>query len=75
MVLNRSLNRLPALLLLVAGAVSVGAWGSMPHEGFHPFALLTALLPLQLAAVFWCIQASSTAVARPPSGLRPPTSG
>ena len=75
MVLNRSANCLPALLLLVAGMVSVGVWGAMPHDGFHPFALLTALLPLQLAAMFWCIQASPTAAARPPAGLRPPASG
>lgn len=75
MVLNRSANRLPVLLLMVAGAVSVGVWGSLPHGGFHPFALLTALLPLQLAAVFWCAQAPFTAAARRPSGLKPPASG
>jgi len=25
------------------------------NTGFHPFALLGALLPLQLAVVLWCI--------------------
>ena len=75
MVLNRSANCLPALLLLVAGMVSVGVWGAAPHDGLHPFALLAALLPVQLAALLWCVQASSTAVARPPSELKPPANG
>ena len=75
MVLSRSSNPLKVGLLVAAGAVSVGVWGAAPHDGLHPFALLAALLPVQLAALFWCIQASPTAVVRPPSGLRPPTSG
>ncbi|MFM8382294.1 MAG: hypothetical protein ACKOA6_09925 [Actinomycetota bacterium] len=41
------------LLLLAAGALSVSAGATIPHEGLHPLALMAALLPLQLAALLY----------------------
>jgi hypothetical protein len=41
------------LLLAGAAALSWGAAAAIPHEGFHPLALLAALLPLQLAALLY----------------------
>jgi hypothetical protein len=43
------------VLLLVAGAAALswGAASALPHQGFHPLALLAALLPLQLAALLF----------------------
>ena len=47
-------SRRPVLLLLAgAAALSWGAASAIPHEGFHPLALLAALLPLQLAALLY----------------------
>jgi hypothetical protein len=45
----------PWLLLLAAAVLSVGALGAAPHEAFQlPLAaVLAALLPLQLAALFY----------------------
>ncbi|QVL53183.1 MAG: hypothetical protein KFB97_01765 [Cyanobium sp. M30B3] len=44
----------PVLFLLAgAAALSWGAASALPHEGFHPLALLAALLPLQLAALLF----------------------
>lgn len=39
--------------LVTAAAVSWAAAASIPHDGLHPLALLAALLPLQLAALFY----------------------
>ncbi|MDI9407066.1 MAG: hypothetical protein QM522_10215 [Chitinophagaceae bacterium] len=44
---------LPLLPLLAAGLISVGAYGSIPHDGLHPLALMASLLPLQLAALLY----------------------
>jgi len=41
------------LLLAGAAALSWGAASALPHQGFHPLALLAALLPLQLAALLF----------------------
>lgn len=47
-------GRAPVLLLMAgAAALSWGAASALPHEGFHPLALLAALLPLQLAALLF----------------------
>jgi hypothetical protein len=47
-------SRRPVLLLLAgAAALSWGAASAIPHQGFHPLALLAALLPLQLAALLY----------------------
>jgi hypothetical protein len=47
-------SRRPVLLLLAgAAALSWGAASAIPHQGFHPLALLAALLPLQLAALLF----------------------
>lgn len=45
--------------LLLAALISFGAAGSIPHDGFHPLALLAALLPLQLAALFYGLRRQS----------------
>ena len=46
------------MLLLVAGAAALswGAASAMPHQGFHPLALMAALLPLQLAALLFVVR-------------------
>lgn len=75
MVLSGPSSRVGAGLLVAAAAVSARVWGEGWQAGFHPFALLAALLPLQLAAVLWCSQAVPTAAARRSAGMRPPTSG
>jgi hypothetical protein len=47
-------DRAPVLLLVAgAAALSWGAASAVPHQGFHPLALLAALLPLQLAALLF----------------------
>ena len=75
MVLSRSSSRVAAALLAAAGAVSVcGLSEDFWRAGFHPFAVLAALLPLQLAALLWCVQASPIAAAHRSSGMRPPAS-
>ncbi|MEO1003153.1 MAG: hypothetical protein AAFX65_08595 [Cyanobacteria bacterium J06638_7] len=50
----------PLLVLVGAGLVSVGAMGTAPHEAFQlPLAaVLAALLPLQLAALFYALRGS-----------------
>jgi hypothetical protein len=42
-------------ILPLSALVSVGLFSTVPAQGFHPFALLASLLPLQLAALFWCL--------------------
>ena len=42
-------------ILPLSAFLSVGLFATIPAEGFHPFALLASLLPLQLAALFWCL--------------------
>ena len=74
MVLSRSSSRVAAGLLALAAVVSTCSLGDGWSTGFHPFALLAALLPLQLAAFLWCIQVSPTAAAHRSSGMRPPAS-
>ena len=50
-------DRAPVLLLVAgAAALSWGAASAMPHQGFHPLALLAALLPLQLAALLFAFR-------------------
>lgn len=44
-------RRLPLLGLVLAAAVSVGAFAATPHDGFHPLMQMACLLPLQLAAL------------------------
>jgi hypothetical protein len=50
-------SRRPVLLLLAgAAALSWGAAAAIPHDGFHPLALMAALLPLQLAALLFVVR-------------------
>ena len=55
----------------VGAGLSFGAFALVPHEGYHPLALLASLLPLQLAALFWVFRGAGS---RQP-GSRPPASG
>ncbi len=41
------------LMLAVTALLSCTVFSSSPHFGFHPFALMAALLPLQLGALLW----------------------
>jgi len=46
--------RLTSLVPLVsAAALSFGVAAAIPHDGLHPLALMSALLPLQLAALLY----------------------
>lgn len=45
--------------LLLAALISFGAAGTIPRDGVHPLALLAALLPLQLAALFYGLRRQS----------------
>ena len=74
MVLSRSSSRVSAGLLALAAVVSACSLADGWSAGFHPFALLAALLPLQLAAVLWCIQVSPTAAAHRSAEMRLPAS-
>ena len=74
MVLSRSSSRVAAGLLLVAAVGSACALGDGWTMGFHPFALLAALLPLQLAALLWCLKGAPTAAAHRVAAMRPPAS-
>ncbi len=52
-------GRAPVLLLVAgAAALSWAAAAAIPHEGFHPLALMAALLPLQLAALLFVVRRS-----------------
>ena len=63
------------LVLVLAALASCSVFASVPSEGWHPLAVLSSLLPLQLAALFWALSKMPTATAgRPPAGLMPPAS-
>ncbi|MEX1315592.1 MAG: hypothetical protein AB1Z22_00515 [Synechococcaceae cyanobacterium] len=51
-------GRWPLLVLVGAALLSVGAMAEVPHEGFQlPLAaVMAALLPLQLAALFFVVR-------------------
>ncbi|MGB5135722.1 MAG: hypothetical protein WBN89_11165 [Prochlorococcaceae cyanobacterium] len=74
--------RLPVLVLLGAAVLSTGLMGAHPAEGLQlPLAaVLAALLPLQLAALFYAVRRRQDwpglrAAERPAPDLRPPASG
>lgn len=56
-VLAHSRSQRPALtfILALAGLLTFSALAGIPHDGFHPLALLACLLPLQLAALLWAL--------------------
>jgi hypothetical protein len=74
-VLSGRRRRSPPLVLLLAALLSAGLWRSELRDCFHPFALLASLLPLQLAALFWCLRAGATAAEHRGSVRKPPASG
>ena len=43
------------LRLMLAGSalMSCSIFASLPHDAFHPFALMASFLPLQLGALVW----------------------
>ena len=41
--------------LFAAALCTAVLGGASVKTGFHPYELLASLLPLQLAAVFWCL--------------------
>lgn len=59
------------LLLVLAALTSAGVFASVPHQGLPLVAVMAALLPLQLAALFWVVQGAPTTAARRPPVLRP----
>ena len=42
-------------ILLLSAMVSAGLSSAIPLQGFHPCAVLASLLPIQLAALYWCL--------------------
>jgi len=65
----------PPVLLPLMALLSAALWGAQLREGFQPFALLASLLPLQLAALLWCLRDGATGVERPVAARKPPASG
>ncbi|MBJ7493368.1 MAG: hypothetical protein JHD13_10070 [Synechococcales cyanobacterium SupBloom_Metag_052] len=45
----------PLLLLALASLATFNSFGSIPMDGIHPLAVITSLLPVQLAAVLWLV--------------------
>ena len=41
--------------LLLSAVVGASLSSAIPVQGFHPFAVLASLLPIQLAGLYWCI--------------------
>ena len=62
------------LLLMLAALTSAGVFATVPHQGLPLVAVLAALLPLQLAALFWVAVRAPTAVEHRPPALRPQAS-
>ena len=65
----------PQALLLLAGLLSAALWSGELRDGFQPFTLLASLLPLQLAALFWCVRAGATGAEHRSAERKPPASG
>lgn len=65
-------RRFAVLLLVLAAGMSATVSHGSVQAGFHPFALLASLLPLQLAALLWCL--ASTGASPRLAAMRPPAS-
>ena len=48
-----SMRRFPRLMLAGSALMSCSIFASLPHDAFHPFALMASFLPLQLGALVW----------------------
>lgn len=46
-------------MLLLSALVSTSLFSTIPLHGFHLCAVLASLLPLQLAALYWCLVVAS----------------
>ena len=42
-------------ILLLSAVVTASLSSEIPLQGFHPFAVLASLLPIQIAALYWCL--------------------
>ena len=73
MVLNH--RAVAQLVLLLAALTSVGLFAAVPHDGWALPGVLAALLPLQLAALFWLVPRRVTAAGPRSAGSRPRANG
>ena len=62
-----SMRILPRLMLAGSALMSCSIFASLPHDAFHPFALMASFLPLQLGALWWLKLTQSSPHRKPPA--------
>ncbi len=62
-----SMRILPRLMLAGSALMSCSIFASLPHDAFHPFALMASFLPLQLGALWWLKLTQSSPGRKPPA--------
>ena len=62
-----SMRRLPRLMLAGSALMSCSIFASLPHDAFHPFAVMASFLPLQLGALVWVRLSQSSPDRKPPA--------
>ena len=62
-----SIRILPRLMLAGSALMSCSIFASLPHDAFHPFALMASFLPLQLGALWWLKLTQSSPGRKPPA--------
>ncbi len=62
-----SMRTLPRLVLAGSTLMSCSIFASLPHDAFHPFALMASFLPLQLGALVWVRLSQSSPGRKPPA--------
>ena len=62
-----SMRRFPRLMLAGSALMSCSIFASLPHDAFHPFALMASFLPLQLGALWWLKLTQSFPCRKPPA--------
>ena len=62
-----SMRRFPRLMLAGSALMSCSIFASLPHDAFHPFALMASFLPLQLGALVWVRLSQSSPHRKPPA--------
>ena len=62
-----SMRRFPRLMLAGSALMSCSIFASLPHDAFHPFALMASFLPLQLGALWWLKLTQSSPGRKPPA--------
>ena len=60
-----SMRTLPRLMLAGSALMSCSIFASLPHDAFHPFALMASFLPLQLGALVWVRLSQSSPQQKP----------